>query len=264
MDLGLRGRGALVTGASSGLGLAAALRLAAEGVEVVINSRSEERLHKAATHILDDTGARVRIIAADLTPPGAAEMIASRAAEMLPHGVDILVSNTGGPPPGLLLDHPAERFPQTADLLLHSAINLTRAVLPAMIEKEWGRLIYITSIAAIQPVNDLILSNTYRAGLTGFCKTVANTYAKYGITANTVCPGYTATERLLDLARKRAAATGQSEQEVITAFAQDSPAGRIGKPEELAALIAFLASEHAAYINGANIPVDGGAHKSLA
>lgn len=263
MDLGLKGKGALVTGASSGLGLASAMRLAAEGAEVVINSRSEERLKEAAERIHTATGAKVRYLALDLTPEGNAEHVASDASKMLPNGIDIVVSNTGGPAPGLFLDQPKDRFPQTGDLLLHSAINLTRALLPAMIERQWGRFIYITSIAAIQPVDDLILSNTYRAGLTGFCKSLANTYARFGVTFNTVCPGYTATERLIDLASRRAAATGQTVDDVISGFAVSSPAGRVGKPEELAAVVAFLASEHAGYVNGVNMPVDGGGKRGL-
>ena len=263
MDLGITGKGALVTGASSGLGFATALRLAQEGAEVVINSRSEDRLKEAVHKIENATGAKVRRVALDLTPDGNAEIIVRRAAEMLPNGIEILVANTGGPPPGLFLDQPKERFQQTADQLLHMAINLTRSVLPAMVERGWGRLIYITSIAAIQPTDDLLLSNTYRAGLTGFCKTIANTYAKFGVTANCVCPGYTGTERLIDLAKKRAEATGHSIEDVVAAFASSCPAGRVGKPEELAAAIAFLASTHAGYINGANIPVDGGSHRSL-
>ncbi len=263
MDLGITGKGALVTGASSGLGFAAAMRLAMEGCELVINSRSEDRLKQAAHKIENATGAKVRRVALDLTPEGNAELVAKRAADQLPNGIDILVSNTGGPPPGLFLDHPKDRFQQTSDLLLHSAVNLTRAVLPIMVERGWGRLIYITSIAAIQPTDDLLLSNTYRAAITGFCKTIANTYGKYSVTANTVCPGYTGTERLNDLAKRRSEASGQSIDDVIHDFAASCPAGRIGKPEELAAAIAFLASTHAAYINGVNLPVDGGSHRSL-
>jgi 3-oxoacyl-[acyl-carrier protein] reductase len=263
MDLGITGKGALVTGASSGLGFAAALRLAQEGAELVINSRSEDRLKEAVHKIENATGAKVRRVALDLTPEGNAEIVAKRAADLLPNGIEILVSNTGGPAPGLFLEHPKERFQQSADLLLHSAVNLTRAVLPGMVEQGWGRLIYITSIAALQPTDDLLLSNTYRAAITGFCKTVANTYGKFGVTANTVCPGYTGTERLQELAKKRSEASGHSIDDVFESFASSCPAGRIGKPEELAAAIAFLASASAAYINGVNLPVDGGSHRSL-
>ncbi|MCM2273020.1 MAG: SDR family oxidoreductase [candidate division Zixibacteria bacterium] len=263
MDLGIQGKGALVTGASSGLGFAAAMRLAQEGAEVVINSRSEDRLKQAAHKIENATGARVRRVALDLTPDGNAEKIAKRAAEQLPNGIDIVVSNTGGPPAGLFLDQPKERFSESADLLLHSAINLTRALLPGMLERKWGRMIYITSIAAIQPMEDLLLSNIYRAGLTGFCRTLASTYGMHGVTFNAVCPGYIATERLKELAKARAGSSGQTVDQVMATFAATTPAGRVGQPEELASIIAFLAGTHASFINGANIPVDGGKHRSL-
>jgi 3-oxoacyl-[acyl-carrier protein] reductase len=258
MELGIRGKKALVTGASSGLGAAAAAALAAEGVEVVINSRSVERLAKAAERIQALTGRTVRQVEGDI----ASEVeIAAVVAAVGP--VDILVCNAGGPPQGLFLDHPPERWPKAAELTLYSAITLTRAMLPSMIAKRWGRLIYITSVAVLQPIDDLILSNTFRAGVTGFCKSVSNSYASHGITANCVCPGYTATERLADLAANRAAKSGKTPAEILNDLGKGVPAGRLGKPEELAALITFLAGEPAAYITGCSIPVDGGAHKFL-
>jgi 3-oxoacyl-[acyl-carrier protein] reductase len=264
VDLGLNGKGALVTGASSGLGFAAAETLAREGADVVINSRTLARLEDAARRIERSTGRKPGIAVGDLSEPATIRSVVETARKALPAGrVDILVSNTGGPKAGLFLEHAEEAWPETADALLHSAISLTRELLPAMTERGWGRLIYITSIAALQPVDDLILSNTYRAGLTGFCKTLSNTYAKYGVTANTVCPGYTATERLNELAASRAAKSGQSAEEVLKGLGSMCPVGRVGRPEELAALIAFLSSEHAAYITGASIPVDGGSRRSL-
>jgi 3-oxoacyl-[acyl-carrier protein] reductase len=256
MDLGIKGKRALVTGASSGLGAAAAQALAAEGVEVVINSRSEERLKSAAKHIAESTGHSPRYVVGDLRVSSDIEKIVEKAGP-----VDILVSNTGGPPAGLFLDLERAKWEQSAKLILDSAIGLTRAVLPGMVDRGWGRLIYITSVAVLQPVDDLILSNTYRTGLTGFCKTISNTYAKFGITANTICPGYTATERIQELARSRGAQTGRSADEVIAGLAASAPVGRLGRPNELAALVAFLASERAGYITGSSIAVDGGAHK---
>ena len=258
MDLGLNGKTALVTGASSGLGLAAATALAAEGAAVTINSRDRARLEKAAARIAEETGREVSIAVGDIA---SSDDVAAMAAAAGP--VDILVSNCGGPPPGPFVAHSPETWRDGGELVLQSAINLTREVLEGMKERGWGRLIYITSIAVLQPVDDLIISNTYRAGLTGFCKTISNTYAQYGITANTVCPGYTATERLMDLAAKRAEAAGTTPEEAMAAFAAAAPAGRVGRPEELAALIAFLASERAAYITGTSIPVDGGVYKGL-
>ncbi len=258
MDLGIRGKKALVTGASSGLGEAVALALASEGVDVVINSRSEDRLREAADRIERACGIRPRMIAADLANTWDIPSIVQSAGE-----IDSLVSNAGGPPPGLFLDLDPEQWTASASLTLDSAVALTRAVLPSMIEKGWGRLIYITSLAVLQPLDDLILSNTYRAAVTGFCKTIANTYGKNGITANCVCPGYTATERLKHLAQSRAEAQGKTPDEILKGLASSVPIGRVGKPEEFGAVVAFLASRHASYINGSSIAVDGGARRSL-
>lgn len=258
MDLRITGKRALVTGASSGLGLAAASALAAEGVRVTINSRSRERLEAAAARIKEETGAKVNLAAGDISSPGEVPKIIAAVGE-----VDILVSNCGGPPPGPFTDHSDETWQQGHELVLQSAIRLTRGVIGGMRERGWGRLIYITSIAVLQPVDDLIISNTYRAGLTGFVKTVSNTWARYGITANTVCPGYTGTDRLRELAKKRAEAAGKTPEEAMADFGKSAPVGRVGRPDELAALITFLASERAAYITGTAIPVDGGVYKGL-
>jgi 3-oxoacyl-[acyl-carrier protein] reductase len=258
MDLGLKGKRSLVTGASAGLGEAAATALAAEGVELVINSRSEQRLKAAADRIRKATGVTPIIAVGDLSIPSERNAVIKAAGD-----IDILVSNTGGPPPGAFLDHDPVRFEEAGRLLLDSAVNLTRAFLPGMMNRRWGRLIYITSVAVLQPVDTLILSNTYRAGVTGFCKTISNTYGHYGITANCVCPGYTATERLNELAESLASKSGATPQQVMDGFASSTAAKRVGRPDELAALIAFLAGERAAYITGASIPVDGGSHKGL-
>lgn len=264
MDLGISGRKALIAGASSGLGYAAALALAAEGVHVTINSRSQERLDDAARRIEEATGFRPATAAGDLATEEGIQVIARAVRKDNPAGsFDILVSNTGGPPPGQFLDHGEEAWHQAGRLVLESAVRLTSLVLRGMVQRRWGRLIYITSVGVLQPIDDLILSNTYRAGVTGFCKTIANNYAKEGITANCVCPGYTATERLRNLAQKRAEVTDKRPEEIMDGFAQSVPAKRIGKPEELASLIAFLASEKAAFINGSSLAVDGGAHRAL-
>lgn len=258
MDLGLRGKKALVTGASSGLGAAAAMALAAEGVELYVNARNKDRLQATADRICDASGIKPVLLVGDLSKRTDIDSFSSR---MEP--VDILVSNAGGPPPGQFTEHSGERWSEANDLVLSSAIHLTRAVIDHMIERRWGRLIYITSVGVRQPIDDLILSNTYRAGVAGFCKTISNNYAKYGVTANCVCPGYTATERLKDLAAERAQQAGVTAQEVMDGFAAMIPAGRVAQPDELAALIAFLASEKAAYITGTSIPVDGGLVKAL-
>jgi len=264
MDLGLKGRRALVTGGSAGLGAAAAQALVTEGCQVVINSRDEARLARSAARIKETTGVQPGTAAGDLSRAADRVKVVNAAREQLRDGViDILVCNTGGPPPGQFLELPGSAWTEAGQLLLESAIGLTRAILPDMVDRKFGRLIYITSVAVLQPVDELILSNTYRAGVTGFCKSISNNHARYGITANCVCPGYTGTERLANLMKTRAEKSGATPKQVIESLTEAIPARRIGKPEELAALIAFLASSQAAYITGTSIPVDGGAYRGL-
>jgi len=264
MDLGLTGKRVLVTGASAGLGAAVAMAFAAEGAAVVINGRDLNRLEATANTIESRTGMRPGLAVGDVSKSPDRVRVINSARDQLRDGmVDILVSNTGGPPPGAFLDQTGDTWREAGQLLVDSAVGLTRAFLPGMIEQNWGRLIYITSVAVLQPVDDLILSNSYRAAVTGFCKTISNNYAKHGITANCVCPGYTATERLLSLAESRAQTKGTTAKDELRAFSAQVPSGRLGRPEELAALIVFLASDQAAYITGSSIAVDGGAHRGL-
>lgn len=264
MNLGLSGKRALITGASAGLGFATAQMLAAEGCEVIINSRDVARLSSAAERIGHATGKVPRCVPGDL----AVQSDITRILDSLKGpdglaGVDIFVFNNGGPPAGLFDKQPPHNWEVGYHLILKAAVEMTRGVLDGMVSRKWGRLLYITSIAALQPIDDLILSNTYRAGVHGFCKTISNTYAKHGITANCVCPGFTATERLNELAEKRATTAGISVEAQLKTFAASIPAGRLGQPEELAALIAFLASERGAFITGTSIPVDGGTNRAL-
>jgi 3-oxoacyl-[acyl-carrier protein] reductase len=258
MDLNLKGKTALVTGASSGLGASAAMSLALEGVELYINSRSEEKLIKTSKSIKEATGIDPQIIVADVTTDEDLDKIKKNITN-----IDILVSNAGGPPPGQFTDLEKDNWDKAHRLVLLSAQRLSRMVIDGMIERKWGRLIYITSIGVLQPVNDLILSNTYRAAVTGMCKTISNNYAKHGITANCVCPGFTATDRLKNLAKSRAEQAGITIEDVMSNFASMVPSGRVGEPNELASLIAFLASDKAAYITGSSIAVDGGYISSL-
>jgi 3-oxoacyl-[acyl-carrier protein] reductase len=260
MEFGLEGKQALVLGASAGLGAAAAMELASEGVQVTINSRSQENLVETAETIASATGSKPSTLVGDLTK---SEDVAGIARHIAKNKFDIVVSNVGGPPAGQLAKLAEAEWDKAHAQLLKSAVEITRAALEGMIERKYGRLIYITSIAVLQPVDSLILSNTYRAGVTAFAKTISNNYAAHGITANCVCPGYTATERLNDLAEKLAQESRSTIQQVLEDFAASCPARRLGEPEELAALITFLASERAGYITGASIPVDGGANKSL-
>jgi len=258
MDLGLKGKRALVTGASAGLGAAAAMALAAEGAVVAINSRSRERLQTTAERIAAKAGHAPAIVMGDVSKDDDVRRITEEAGP-----IDILISNAGGPPPGQFLELPREQWREAADLVLFSAINLVRSVMDHMLRQRWGRVIFLTSVGVLQPIDELILSNSFRSAVTGLCKTLSNNYARDGVTFNCICPGYTATERLQSLAKSRAEVSGRTPQEVLQGFAEMIPARRVGQPDELGALVAFLAGEKAAYITGASIPIDGGFHKGL-
>ncbi len=262
MDLGLKGRTALVCGASQGLGYAIAEALAAEGVDLTICSRSEERITNARDAIAAATGAEVLAVAADLTEPADVERAVQFAREGLGR-IDILVTNTGGPPSGPFEDHSARDWRHAIEQNFESVVNLARAVLPEMKERHWGRILNVTSITVKQPVEGLILSNAVRAGVTGFAKTLSNETASFGVTVNCLIPGYTRTERLVDLAEAISRRTGGSVEDAYATWESEVPMGRLGEPEELGALAAFLASDKAAYITGQSVAVDGGWIKGL-
>ncbi|GMV07874.1 MAG: short-chain dehydrogenase [Gemmatimonadota bacterium] len=262
MDLGLKGRTALVCGSSSGLGRAIAEALAAEGADVVINSRSAEKLAVVRDEIVAATGARVEAAPGDLADPAAVERVVGAARQAFGH-IDILVTNTGGPPSAPFEAHSPERWTQYVNQLLLSVVNLTRAVLPEMKARGWGRIVNVTSITVKQPVGGLVLSNTVRAGVTGFAKTISNEVAPHGVTVNNVLPGYTRTERLVELAEVVAQRLGTDVAGAYASWEKEVPMGRLGEPEELGALAAFLCSEKAAYITGQSIAVDGGWIKGL-
>lgn len=262
MELGLKDKTALVTGASAGLGFAAAKVLSEEGARVIINSRSDDNLKVAAANIEKHTGRRPDCIAFDLTIEGNSEALVDEAIRLAGE-VDILVSNAGGPPSGDFMSLSKENWDESTKLTLMSAIDLSRAVIPGMKKNKWGRIIYITSVSAKQPIPGLIISNTLRAGVTGFAKSISNELAGFGITINTVCPGFTNTERLGYLAEKLSADGSLKLDDVYNNWKANIPAGRIGEPDELANLICFLVSEKASYITGTSIAVDGGYIKGL-
>jgi len=262
MNLGIAGRTALVAASSRGLGRAIAEELAAAGANLALCSRDPARLETTRAEIASGSGVRVIAEAVDLTEPAGVEAIVRRAVDEL-GPVDILVTNTGGPPPGPFESHSPETWRGAIAQNLESVLNLTRAVLPQMKTRRWGRIVNVTSIAVKQPVDGLILSNAVRAAVTGFARTLANEVAGYGITVNNVLPGYTRTERLDELARSIAGRDGIPEADAYARWTQQIPAGRLGEPRELAALATFLASERAAYITGTSIPVDGGWTRSL-
>lgn len=262
MDLAIGGRGALVCASTQGLGRAVAARLAREGCRVVLNGRTQARTDAAAARLRDETGADVRGVAADVTDPAAAAALVAAAQGHL-GTVDILVCNSGGPPSVLFADATAEQWQAGLDASLLSTIHLCRAAVPGMRARGWGRVVCLTSIAAKQAVAGLILSTTARAGVLGFAKSLADEAARDGVTVNVVCPGYMDTERLRELMEVRAARAGRAAEEVRGELVRAVPAGRIGDPDELAAAVAFLASEPARYITGAVLQVDGGSTRSI-
>ncbi len=261
MDLGLHGKVALVAAASRGLGFAVAEELAREGMKLVICARGEPALRTAAQS-LRALGTQVIEVMADLSRADDVARVIERAIGE--HGgVDVLVTNAGGPPAGPFEAHSAEAWHAAVRGNLDSVVELVRGVLPGMKERRWGRIINVTSIAVKQPVDNLILSNSIRAAVTGFARTLANEVAPYGITVNNVMPGYTATQRVEDLAQSNASQRGTSVETELARWESQIPMGRLGEPREFAAMVAFLASTRASYTTGASIPVDGGWIKGL-
>lgn len=261
MDLGLKGRVAFVAAASRGLGRAIAEALAAEGARVAVCARGEG-IHAVAADLANAHGGEAFGIVADVAVPADVERAVRAAVERF-GPIDILVTNAGGPPPGPFESHTPEAWRRAVELNLDSVVNLTRAVLPGMKERRWGRILNVTSIAVKQPVDSLILSNSVRAAVTGFARTLANEVAPFGITVNNLMPGYTRTERLEQLAAANAKAKGITPEAAFAAWEQQIPMGRVGEPKEFAALAAFLASERASYITAQSVAVDGGWIRSL-
>ena len=257
MDLGLAGKIALVAAASRGLGRAVAEELSREGVHLIICARGAGALGETAESIRAATGMRVVDVVADLSEPADVARVAERALAEFGR-VDVLVTNGGGPPAGPFENHSAEAWQAAIRQNLLSVVELTRAVLPGMKERRWGRIINVTSIAVKQPVDNLILSNSVRAAVTGFARTLANEVAPFGITVNNVMPGYTRTQRVEELAQRNASLKGTTPEAERAVWEGQIPMARLGEPAEFATMVAFLASERASYTTGASIPVDGG------
>jgi 3-oxoacyl-[acyl-carrier protein] reductase len=262
MDLGLTGRVAIIAAASKGLGRAVAQELAREGAHIAICARTAVTLAQTSADIQETTGREVFHQALDVADSVAVAAFVA-AVEARFSRVDICVTNSGGPPSNSFRNTQPEEWRAAIDQLLMSTVNFAREVLPRMQKNKWGRLITITSSAVKQPVDGLLLSNSIRAAVTGLARTLANEYASDGITVNNVCPGFTRTARLDNLASSISSRTGARPQEVFAGWEREIPAGRLGTPEEFAGVVAFLASERASYVNGTSIAVDGGLVRSL-
>jgi 3-oxoacyl-[acyl-carrier protein] reductase len=253
MDLGIKGKKALVMASSKGLGKSVALQLAYEGAEVMICGRNEGSLIDTAKEITELSKAKIHLIAGDVASADDRKKILNACKDKM-GGVEILVTNSGGPPFGDFEKHEEADWEQAYRLLLESVLGMIKGVLPEMKKNKWGRIITITSQAVKQPVDGLILSNSIRASVVGLVKTLSNELGSFNITVNNVMPGYTQTERLENLIKANPD---------LMKVTNEIPLGRIGKPEEFANAVTFLASERASYITGVSLAVDGGWIKGI-
>ena len=262
MNLGLKNRVALVAASSQGIGLATAEAFAAEGCHIAMCARNAQTLEAAAEKIRKQYKAEVVAEAFDVTNAGAVNRFVAAVAARF-GSVDICVTNAGGPPAKGFLASSLEDWQHALDANFLSTVYFAREVIPHMQKKRWGRIVTITSITTKQPVTDLVLSNAVRAAVVGLVKSLANEFGKDGILVNNVGPGFTATDRLKELAKARSAASGKPEQEFFEAWAADAPLKRLGEPREVAETIVWLASERASYVTGQTVLVDGGMYKGL-
>lgn len=262
MDSGLQNRVAIVAASSQGIGKATAEAFAAEGCYVAMCARNVAALEAAAETIRQQHKKEVFTEAFDVTDPSAVSQFVASVVQKF-GSADICVTNAGGPPAKAFLSASIEDWKKALDANLLSTIYFAREVIPHMQKKRWGRIITITSITTKQPVPDLVLSNAVRTAVVGLVKSLANEFGKDGILVNNVGPGFTATDRLKELARSRSASEGKSEQQIFDGWAADAPVKRLGEPHEVADTIVWLASERASYVTGQTVLVDGGMYKGL-
>jgi 3-oxoacyl-[acyl-carrier protein] reductase len=262
MELGLKGRVAIVAASSQGIGRATAEAFAAEGCKVAMCARQEPALAAAAEGIRKQYGTPVFDRALDVTDAGAVGGFVDAVVREF-GAADICVTNAGGPPAKGFLAATLDDWHQAVEQNFMSTVYFARQVIPHMQRQRWGRIITITSITTKQPVADLVLSNAVRAAVVGLVKSLANEFGKDGILVNNVGPGFTATDRLKELADSRGSAGGKTQAEIFAGWAADTPLRRLGQPEEIAGAIVWLAYRRASYITGQTLLVDGGIYKGL-
>jgi 3-oxoacyl-[acyl-carrier protein] reductase len=262
MNLGIKDKTALVTASSHGLGKAIALQLSREGANVAICARGEEDLMRTKIEIAERAGGKVVAQTADVTDKSQVNNLVKRVIDKF-GTIDILICNAGGPPSGMVENFGLEDYRKALELNLLSTVNLCYEVMPTMKKQNWGRIVNLTSVSAKQPIDTLILSNMARAGVLGFSKSLSSQLAPYGITVNSVCPGYTRTERVESLAKSFEEAGKGTVQDFFKNIENMIPMGRLGRPYEIATTVVFLCSEAASYITGVALQVDGGFVKAI-
>ncbi|MDQ7778688.1 MAG: SDR family oxidoreductase [Planctomycetota bacterium] len=262
MDLGLKDRAVFIGGASAGLGKACAAAFAREGCSLMLVARREDELRKLAEELKTSTKARIGFIAADLSTAKGVEKAVASTLDAYGR-IDVVFTNTGGPPPGTFFDHEEATWVAAFEQLLMSVVRICRLVIPHMKRQQWGRIINDTSIAVKEPLDNLILSNVFRTAVVSLAKSISREVARYNILVNNICPGFHATTRMEEVIRSRAKRTGASYDDALAAVLKDVPLGRLLQPDELASLVVFLASEKASGITGTSILVDGGLARGL-
>jgi len=257
MEIDLTGKRALVTASSKGIGYGIAEVLVQCGAKVIITARNEDNLRRAAYRLTQEYGGDVTWFKADNTNINDLENLVNFLNDEY-EGVDIFVFNTGGPRPGTFLELELEDWKKAVEILLYPAVYLTKKLIVNMTKRKWGRIIYSTSVAIKEPIRGLVLSNSVRVSLAGLIRSLSKEFGSKGVTVNGIMPGYILTDRVKEIASKRAEEKGINVEDVIKEMVIDIPAGRMGSPLEIGYIVAFLASDYASYINGAIIPVDGG------
>lgn len=262
MELGLKGRGVIVAASSQGIGRATAEAFAREGAQVAMCARTEKTLQEAASKIQKETGAEVYAEPLDVTNGPDVQNFVQQVAKRFGR-IDVCVTNAGGPPAKNFLSISSDEWRNAVDMNFMSVVHMAKAVIPYMQRHRWGRIITITSVTVKQPVSELIMSNAVRAAVVGLVKSLSNEFGKDGILVNNVAPGYTATERLQELAGVKALAGGVAPEQIYEQWAADAPVKRLGEPKEIADAIVWLASERASFITGQTLLADGGMYRGL-